>query len=382
MQNGRIVIARIWSRYTGGIPSRAPVIMGLDKNRFKTICIYLMKNSDEPNFFEQEGLQTYYLSGKKFLRIINLPIILKLIGILKDRNVDIIHAHRHQSITYGSIAAFLAGKVKVIAHVHGLNRSANFRRRLVNRIWLKRAAKILTVGQAVKDDVLRYNPAVDSGRVINIGNSIDPAPFTDLSMTHQQAKQRLGLASDSVVFGMVGRLAPTKGLPFLIDAFQTVSKHLPASHLILVGDGRERHQLYAQAQNTHCAGAIHFLGKRQDIPQLLRAMDVFVLPSIAEGIPRAMLEAMASGIPCIGTNVGGIPEVLDQGHFGRLVPPKDCVALADAMIQLAQMPAEQRDNLINTARQLIIRKYAHQRLIDILENLYEAEYNAASARHI
>ena len=152
----------------------------------------------------------------------------------------------------------------------------------------------------------------------------------------------LGVSPDPFVFGTVGRLAPTKGLPYLIEAFSRAKEEIPSAQLVLLGNGNgpSRAELEQQASKTSCRDSIHFLGHRDDIEQLYRAMDIFVLSSIAEGMPRAILEAMAAGVPCIATEVGGIPEILPNRDVGRLVPARDPQALAWAMIDFAQSPAE------------------------------------------
>lgn len=375
MKDGKIVIARLWPRYKGGITSLAGVIMGLDPNRFRTIFIYLMKSSNEPNFFEQKGYTAYYLSKKKFLRVLNPGIIYKLVKILKGEKVDIVHCHHHQATTYGNIAAIIAKKPVVIAHVHGLNRSKNPRRKFANRVILRWVNKILTVGEAVREDVIKANPGVRPEKIVSIGNSIDYNRFAEAQITKAGAKEKIGLEPNSFVFGTVGRLAPTKGYSYLITAFARAKKQIPSAHLVLVGDGRLKSELERQACETTTANSIHLLGRRDDIPQLLKAMDVFVISSIAEGLPRTLLEAMAAGVPCIGTNVGGVSEILVDGEFGCLVPPKNERTLAEAMIKLAKMPEKEQQKLIDNARKRVYARYDHKAIIKKIESIYETEYN-------
>jgi len=112
----KIKIAHLCSRYGGNVPSRSGIIMGLDTSRFETICIYLMKNSDKPNFFEEKGLKAYYISRKKFLRIFSILVIWELSRILKREKIDILHCQRYQATVYGAVAALLAGTKVVISH--------------------------------------------------------------------------------------------------------------------------------------------------------------------------------------------------------------------------------------------------------------------------
>ncbi|MCK5226407.1 MAG: glycosyltransferase, partial [Planctomycetes bacterium] len=133
-------------------------------------------------------------------------------------------------------------------------------------------------------------------------------------------------------------------------------------------------QLKEKADKMGLADSVHFLGKRSDIPQILRAMDVFVLPSIAEGLPRSLLEAMAAGLPCVATVVGGIVEILGDGEFGLLVPAENAQALAKAMMQFVVMPELEKNNIIEKAKQHIRDCYTHKVVIEKLQNVYEDAY--------
>jgi len=108
MKNGKIVIVRLWHRYQGKVPSRAPVLLNFDPQKYQTICVYLMRNNRKANFFEEHGWKVFYLSNKKFFRVFNFSAIWKLARILRREKVDIIHCHMHQATVYGTIAAKIA----------------------------------------------------------------------------------------------------------------------------------------------------------------------------------------------------------------------------------------------------------------------------------
>ena len=374
MKDGKIIIARLWPRYNGGIESRTPVILGINPQKYKTICVYLNRNSNEQNFFEQKGINTFYVSKKRKFPVFNILAIWKLSKLLKREKVDILHCHKHKPTVYGTIAAKFAGVPVIISHVHGLNRSRNFKRKFMNRFIFKRVSKIVTVGQAVKKDVLRANPSVCADKVFSLGNSIDYGRFADVKISKEQAKKNIGLPEKSFVFGTVGRLVPTKGQAFLLEAFAKVKQKKSEAELIFIGKGRLESQLKEKADKMGLADSVHFLGKRSDIPQILRAMDVFVLPSIAEGLPRSLLEAMAAGLPCVATVVGGIVEILGDGEFGLLVPAENAQALAKAMMKFIVMPELEKNNIIEKAKQHIRDCYTHKVVIEKLQNVYEDAY--------
>ena len=347
--------------------------MGLNPARYETICVYLMKSSEKPNFFREKGCRVFYISSKKYLRMFNLWVIWKLSRVLKREGVDILHCHRHQATIYGTIAAKIAAVPIVFSHVHGISRTKNWRRRLINFVVLRWVNKILTVGEPVKEDVLRTNSVVQPEQVISLGNSIEYDRFVDVQISKERVKESLALPQNSFVFGTVARMAPNKGHIYLIRAFGKVKQVLPSAHLVFVGDGRLKNELEARAAKT-APDSIHFLGRRDDISELLRAMDVYVQPSIgSEGLPRGLLEAMAAGVPCIGTQVSGIPEILDDGEDGYLVPPKDDNALAEAMLKLTKVPELERKQLVEKAKNKVRTDFGHSIIIKRLESIYETE---------
>ncbi len=134
-------------------------------------------------------------------------------------------------------------------------------------------------------------------------------------------------------------------------------------------------QIAEQVAESGLGNYVHFLGHRKDVPELLRAIDVFVLPSIgSEGMPLVLLEAMASGVPCVATKLSGIPEIIDTDEVGRLVPIKDENALANAMLEFANMPQNERNEIIEKARERIRQSFDHSVVTRELEGIYEDGY--------
>lgn len=377
MEEDKITVALLWSKYSGNVTSVNDLVLGFDKERFNVIFIYLSGYGDEKNLLKEAGYEVFYLSNIKRINTFRFSILFRLVRILKEHNVDIVHCHAHKSTVYGTVAAVFAKTPVVMAHVHGLGRSRNFRRKLMNFFLFKKINKIVPVAKSVREDVLKNNWSVPEEKISVLENSIDYGRFADVSTSKEDAKKMLGLPSDAFVFGTIGRLAPTKGLSYLIKAFVSIKEQMPEAHLVLLGDGWLNSELEEQAMNAQCQDSIHFLGHRDNIEQLLRGMDVFVLSSVAEGMPRAILEAMAAGVPCVATEVGGIPEIISGNNVGVLVPPKDSEVLAEAMISIANMTDEKLEKQVGKAQNMVRQFYSHQIVREKLRKLYESEFKTS-----
>ena len=347
----------------------------MDPDRYRTICVYLKKSSDEPDYFVSQGCKVFFISKRQFFRVFNIFAIWKLANVLRSEKVDVLHCHLHQATVYGTIAARLAGVRVVISHVHGVNRTVRWRRRLTNSILFRWVSRIVTVGEATRRDVLSSNPVAAADQVTSIGNSIEYDKYAMLSLSRDDAKLRIGIGADSFVYGTVGRLSPNKGQGTLIEAFVRVKRQIPRAVLVLVGSGRLGDELLRQADETGLGDSIVFLGQRDDIPEVLHAFDVFVLPSLAEGLPRSLMEAMAAGVACIGSSSAGIPEILIDGELGEIVPPNEVDTLAQAMLKVARMPAESLACRCDAAREHIRSYYNHDIVMGRLRDIYETEFN-------
>ncbi len=373
MADKRITVARVWSRYSGGYESRSPVIVGLSE-KYRTIIIYLKKSSEDSNYFEQQGLKVYYISRQQFFRIFNVFAVFRLARLLRREKVDILHCHKHQSVVYGTIAGVIGGVKIIFSHVHGLNRSASWRRRLINRLIVKRITKILTVGEAVKADILNNFPGVGNDKAVSLGNSIDFAKFAEAEADREKIRDELGVGRGGYVFGTVGRLVPTKGYEYFIRGFEEVRRKLPSAELLIIGQGRSEAQLKELCASLELEECVHFAGRRDDVEKCLRAMDVFVLSSVAEGLPRSLIEAMAAGVLCVGTQTGGVPEILKGGEHGFIAQAGSAKALACEMLKAANTSDANRNDMTGRAREFVRHNYSHENVIAKVDRLYEGEY--------
>jgi glycosyltransferase involved in cell wall biosynthesis len=193
-------------------------------------------------------------------------------------------------------------------------------------------------------------------------------PFDIDSVDDSGAREELGMAADDTVFINVGRLTEQKGLTYLLRAAKIVVASHPESKFVIVGDGLEGERLKAEARELGLSDHVIFTGFRRDVLRLLKMSDVFVLSSLYEGMPKALLEAMMAKLACLSTGIFGIPELI--GDTGILVPPGDVDALAKAMLELAKDPAL-RERLGDAAKLRVETEFSQTAMMAKIEAIYD-----------
>ncbi|MFA4917838.1 MAG: glycosyltransferase [Thermodesulfovibrionales bacterium] len=365
----KISILHLAKKYECNRPLRNIMILGTDPERYKVKVCYLSGKPDGKNILDRHGLSIYLDVDNPSKHKIRTTIMLK--NCLKTERPDILHCHRHAASVFGVLSK-LTEKTKIIAHVHGLNRTRSFKRRFTNWLLLKHVDKIITVSNSVRLDVINTNWNMDPAKVVTVKNSVDLEMIDNVKISKMDSRLKLGISEDEVVFGTVGRLVSTKGQSYLLDAFSEVQRKIPNSRLVIMGDGPLFKKLNKRAEELNISSRVLFTGFREDVLELIRGLDVFVLPSLAEGLSIALLEAMASKLPVIASDVGGIPEVFVSSHCGRLVPPRDVSALSSAMVDIGSLNYEQRTLLGDSGRKRIEKEFTPNVMIRNLQAIYES----------
>jgi glycosyltransferase involved in cell wall biosynthesis len=249
--------------------------------------------------------------------------------LLRQEQVDVIHAHEFDANVQGACVAALSG-IPLVATVHGKNYYwERLRRRLAYR-WVSRRATMVAVSEDLKQFIVE-KVGIPTSRVKVLYNGVDVLPqCTPAEVV--ECRKELGLPEDHQIVGVVGNLYPVKGHQYLIEAIPAVLKTCPNTSFVFAGRGQLESELKAQACRLGVDERVHFLGLRQDIPRILAMLDLFVLPSLSEGLSMAILEAMIAGKPVVATQVGGNPELVINEETGFLVPPRDSQALGDKLI--------------------------------------------------
>jgi glycosyltransferase involved in cell wall biosynthesis len=208
--------------------------------------------------------------------------------------------------------------------------------------------------------------------VFPIINGVDTEKFRPDIGAGQSCRKELGIKADEMVIGSVGRLAPVKDYPTFLRAAATALAKIPGSKLLLVGDGASRQELEDLAVTLGINDRVIFAGARKDIPALLNAMDIFVLPSISEGLSNTILEAMSTGISVIATDVGGNAEIIINNETGALTPVSDHIKLANEILSMAD---ERKRALMGCkGRNRVLEYFSIQRMVSDYEKLYKELY--------
>jgi glycosyltransferase involved in cell wall biosynthesis len=299
---------------------------------------------------------------------VDLSAVGHLRKILRAQGIDVVHCHGYKPDLYGLLAR-RGSRVSLIATCHnwlGSSLSMRLYAALDKRV-LARFERVVAVSGPVEKELRRYVPAQNVRR---IGNGIDTARFAPLR-DRVSARKALGLPERTTV-GFVGRLTREKGVVTLLRSMArvVVERATPEVQLIIVGSGPERQQLQSEAEAAGLSGLVHFLGERSDLPQLYNAMDMFVLPSLQEGFPMVILEAMAARVPIVATPVGDVAMMLDEGRAGRLIPLNSTAELASALLELLKEPARAHA-LATTAHARVSARFSSAAMARSYLALYE-----------
>jgi len=346
----------------------ASVASGLDAARYRSL-VCLFRDGWLRARCEGLGLETHVIPMKGML---DVEWLRRFTRLLRERGVGLIHAHEFGANTYGTLAGRLA-RVPVVATVHGRSYYTDRgRRRLAYRV-VSRAAAMVAVSKDVKRFVVE-RAGVSTRRVRVVYNGIAPAaPVTPGATAHLRAE--LGLGGGDRVVAVVGSLYGVKGHRYLLEAAPKVLAICPSTVFLLAGRGECEVALRAQAKSLGIDARVRFLGFRQDVQALLTLSDVFVLPSLSEGLSMAILEAMAAAKPVVATKVGGNPELIVDGETGILIECANPEALASAVTTILTDPAEAR-RLGENGLSRVQRRFTSAAMV----RNYEAIYSTVHGR--
>ena len=364
----RRILHIIYSLYRGGaerlIETQA---LGGDRGRFEYLACSITGGGDLVPAIEAAGARVFLMQKRHRG---NLAVIPRIARLIEQEKVDLLHLHNAPGAFWGTLAALCSSrKVPIVRTEHQPWRPHELPRiyRSLHRTLAKRAARIICVSDYVRSSHEDRFPGL-AGRYLTVLNGVRIEAFSGLPDV-REARAMFKLPPDTPIIGTVGRLAPVKNHRLLIDAFARVHAEMPDAHLAILGDGQLGESLAAHAADLRLSNDISFVKSSPSVEVFLACLDVFALSSDSEGMPLTLLEAMAAGVPVAVTGVGGIPEVIENGTDGYLVPPSSSELLARVISSLLSHPGEAHE-MGRRAREKAERLFSAERTVRETERIY------------
>jgi len=354
----------------------ASIVTGLDPAKYDTQVLCLTRGGAVADALTGQGVSVTTLGLDNY----HYPShLLTLYRWLRGQKIQILHTHGYFAGVFARLAGLHAGIPQMISHVHSTYVDFRAKHLFMDRLLSYGTDRIICVSRAVQDWVVE-GEGIRKGKTIVIYNGTAPFFVAPSSGSIPAFGRRaLGIPEHDTVFTVVASLTPNKGHRVLLESFAALLEEHPNATLLIVGDGPLRNELEDRTRQGKIKSKVVFAGLKTDITTLHSMSDVGLLPSqYREGLGMALIEAMAAGLPVIGTNLGGIPEVIADGENGILVPPARVDHLANALKRLAN-DREARLRMGRRSRQIYEAKFTLDGMIRHIEALYASLQTRPSA---
>jgi len=375
-------VLRVIARLNVGGPALHVSLLnsGMHAERFRSWLVTGTENPGEGSlrsYAEARGIAPIVIPemlGQATLAPRDVIALAKMIRLVRLVRPHVVHTHTAKAGFLGRVAARAAGVPVVLHTYHGHVLSGYYGRlrttglRVMERGLAQITDRLITVSDRVRDDLVKFGVApVERFTVVPLG--LDLAPMFDSAAHRGVLRRELEVPDHVPVIGIIGRLFPVKNHRLFLDAAARVAERHPEARFLVVGDGPLRTDLEQHARKIGLAGRVIFTGWRHDLPVIYEGLDLLVVSSVNEGTPVSAIEAMAAGCPVVATRVGGLPDLVDDGRTGQLVPPGDAEVLAHAISTLVA-DRTQAARLADAARVEVERRFLASRLVDDVERLY------------
>jgi len=308
----------------------------------------------------QDGFHVHRVYKGKIKFFSMAFFLINIFFCLKSIQPNIVHV---QQIWFGCIPAFFSKKLLKRPYIiYGRGSDIyhmSFFWRKMSKFILKNAAKVIVLTEDMKRELQK----IYCGEILIIPNGIELDNYKNLQ------KQNFRVSENKIII-FVGNLRPVKGLIYLIKAMEIIHAEMENAILMIIGDGEDRKSLEEMVMKLHLEKVVIFIEKipNKDIPKYLVQGDVFVLPTLSEGFPNVILEAMAAGLPIVSTNVNGLSEIIRNEENGYLVEPRNPQQLADKLLQILKNPIQSKNFSNNNIEK--VKKYSWKNVIKYLEDVY------------
>ncbi|RLD36264.1 MAG: hypothetical protein DRI74_09385, partial [Bacteroidetes bacterium] len=317
---------------------------------------------------ERKGIPVFLVKKKPGFDWL-LP--LRLRKLFLKQKVQVVHTHGINPFFYGTIGAKLARVPVVIQTDHARGVFPVARKEMVSEMVLSWFVnRIVAVSEGVKSDLVKYEH-ISPEKIQVIYNGIDESKFR-IKIDQKKKRKELGVGKHDKVIGVGVRLSEQKGINYLIEAVSLVVKSFPNVKLLIIGDGECRTDLEKLASDCGIADKVIFTGFRNDIPELLQVMDIYSLPSLWEGHPLVLLEAMAAGKPVVATDIHGNRETVEHGKTGMLTPTRNSEKLAEALLKLL-VDDDMRRKMGSMGHKRFRKLFIIDKTVKNYQDLYENE---------
>ncbi len=342
------------------------ICRAIDRDKFDVSVLCLRDIGAFAPELESLGIRVLYIPQKE--NGTDYFSFLKVARILKEEKFDVIHTHNTQPFIDGTIGAILAG-VKTIIHTDHAREFPD-KRRYMFAEWLmsKFAYKVVGVSEHTSSNLIKYEK-ISSKKVITIPNGVDGSVY-NVNVDKVKKKKEIGIEGNGPVIGLGVRLAKQKGINYLLQAMPEIINNYPNITLVIAGSGENENELKNEAVNLGIKENTIFAGPRLDMPELLKIFDLYILPSLWEGLPMVLIESMAAGCPVVATNVGGNYMAIEHGKNGSLIEPKNPALLSSEIIKLLQ-DNELRERYVRNGYETFKTKFSVKIMTEKYQNLYQ-----------
>jgi L-malate glycosyltransferase len=353
----------------GGAETLLPETLQLhDQSQFEFHYIYFLPWKDQMvGSLKQNGGTVVCIPANS-----NIQLIMRMnhvVEYIRRHNIELIHAH----LPWAGILARLVGRrtgLPVIYTEHNKQERYHFLTRQMNLLTMNWLDRIIPVSRDVEESILKFKPAVKS-KIKTILNGVNIEKYIPSAVAKDLARKNLALPPDKFTLGTIAVFRFQKRLDLWLEIAKTLADNHPDIHFLIVGDGPLKDQLLQKTTDLNIQTRVTFAGLQTEVRPYLAAMDAYMMTSIFEGLPIAMLEAMSSGLPVITTSAGGIKEVIRHGQDGLLCDVDQASRLVDYALKLKDDP-EFRSRVSHNARQRITEQFSLNKMVHDLEDLYKS----------
>ncbi len=347
----------------------AKLLTRLDRNRFRPLLGCLYDPGVLGENLKQSGVTVYSdLAAHRW----DLRILPRLLSLLRREHVDLLYIiNQPFSQFWGTLCGKLAGTPVLITSIHSTGKISRVHRRLwINQLTFPFMDRVTALSETHKT-YLAEQEGIDPKKIEIIPNGIEVDRFASAE-ARNGLRSSFGIENGEPIVGIVAMLRPEKSHDIFLQAAGKILRKNPKAHFLVVGDGPERPRLEMLTQKLNLSSRVHFVGARNDVPEIISLFDVGVLSSqpVVETLSVSVLEYMASGKPVVATRVGSLPEIVEEARSGFLVEPGDAESLADRILQLLddQQLARQMGA---RGHERVAREYTVEQMVKKTEDLFE-----------